>query len=126
MPLMSVVLPAPLSPTSAVTFPAVTSKETLRSTCTAPKLLLTPRRLSSGSVPEVTGPVSVVVIDTAAHWTPYLVHNAAYDPAQTLLFGWKPSAITVLTPSWKIACGVASAEGTSLPVTVSLTAPVAS
>src|SRR6185436_3401544 len=163
MPLMSVVLPAPLSPTSAVTFPGVTSKETLRSTCTAPKFLLMPRRLSSGSVPEATGPPSEVVVDTAVgpfsrhpagrsgasgsaggdgcgwdppapsgtgptspHWTPYLVHRAAYDPAQTLLFGWKPSAITVLTLSWKMASGVASADGTCLPVSVSLTEPVAS
>ena len=38
MPLIRVLLPAPLSPTSAVTWPGRTSKSTPRRTCTAPKL----------------------------------------------------------------------------------------
>src|SRR4051794_34590841 len=46
--LISVLLPAPLSPTSAVTFPGYASKSTPRSTCTAPKLLSTLRRDSNG------------------------------------------------------------------------------
>src|SRR4051794_36619659 len=49
MPLMRVLLPAPLSPTSAVTWPGRTSRSTPRSTCTAPKLFWMPRRLSIGS-----------------------------------------------------------------------------
>src|ERR1044072_2646575 len=49
MHLINVDLPAPLSPTSAVTSPARTSRSTSRRTWTAPKLLLIPRRDSSGS-----------------------------------------------------------------------------
>jgi hypothetical protein len=48
MVLIIVDLPAPLSPTSAVILPAMMSKSTPRSACTAPKLLEMPRRLSSG------------------------------------------------------------------------------
>ena len=51
MPLIRVLLPAPLSPTSAVTWPGRTSRSTSCSTCTAPKLLLTPAQLSSGAPP---------------------------------------------------------------------------
>src|SRR5215207_1731748 len=47
--LINVLLPAPLSPTRAVTSPARTSRSTSRRTWTAPKLLLMPRRDSSGS-----------------------------------------------------------------------------
>src|SRR4051794_23341470 len=50
MPLIRVLLPAPLSPTSAVTLPGLTSRSTPRSTCTAPKLFWIPRRLSNGVV----------------------------------------------------------------------------
>src|SRR3954453_8839136 len=57
--LMSVLLPAPLSPTSAVTFPGYVSRSTPRSTCTAPKLLSTCRRDSNGC------PCGVVVCATA-------------------------------------------------------------
>src|SRR5512139_3179318 len=42
MHLIRVVLPAPLSPTSAVTSPALTVKSTSCSTWTGPKLLFTP------------------------------------------------------------------------------------
>jgi hypothetical protein len=42
-------LPAPLSPTSAVTCPAGTSRSTLTSACTAPKFLSMPRNWSKGS-----------------------------------------------------------------------------
>src|SRR4051794_26083125 len=75
MPLMSVLLPAPLSPTSAVTLPAETSRSTPRSTWTAPKLLLMPRSCSSGPLVDGGGGAvdSVVVVDTevlsANSWT---------------------------------------------------------
>src|SRR5512135_364400 len=48
-PLIRVHLPAPLSPTRAVTSPARASKSTPLSTSTAPKLFWMPRRLSSGA-----------------------------------------------------------------------------
>src|SRR6266508_5873025 len=48
MVLMRVDLPAPLSPTSAVTWPAWAAKSTALSACTAPKRLLTPRSSRSG------------------------------------------------------------------------------
>src|SRR5262245_39104871 len=48
--LTSVDLPAPLSPTSAVTSPARTVKSTPCSTCTGPKCLSTPRSCRIGSV----------------------------------------------------------------------------
>ena len=44
MHLINVLLPAPLSPTRAVTFPAYTSRSTSFRTCTGPKDLLTPRK----------------------------------------------------------------------------------
>src|SRR5436309_8127141 len=50
MHLISVVFPAPLSPTSAVTSPARTTKSTSCSTWTGPKLLFTPRSCRIGSV----------------------------------------------------------------------------
>ena len=46
--LISVDLPAPLSPTSAVILPGRMSRSTPRRACTAPKLLEMPRRLSRG------------------------------------------------------------------------------
>src|SRR4051812_9067480 len=46
--LTSVDLPAPLSPTRAMTSPARTSKSTPRRACTAPNRLCTPRSSSSG------------------------------------------------------------------------------
>src|SRR3954454_3896648 len=46
--LISVDLPAPLSPTSAITSPGYARKSTLVSACTGPKLLETPRSSSSG------------------------------------------------------------------------------
>src|SRR5438874_4688583 len=48
MVLTRVDLPAPLSPTRPTTSPAATSKSTPSSACTAPNLLLTPRRARSG------------------------------------------------------------------------------
>ena len=57
MHLINVVLPAPLSPTSAVTSPGPTSRSTSRRTWTAPKLLLIPRGTAAGpaAVPRRPG-----------------------------------------------------------------------
>ena len=48
MHLISVDLPAPLSPTSAMTSPLRTSKSTSARACTEPKLFETPRSSSVG------------------------------------------------------------------------------
>src|SRR5215210_7130846 len=71
--LMRVLLPAPLSPTRAVTWPAYVSRSTPRSTCTAPKLLFTPRRDSTGC------PCGVVCACAAESATAIAVLGAA-DP----------------------------------------------
>src|SRR2546423_1349698 len=55
----STVLPAPLSPTSAVTCPAGTSRSTPSSAWTGPKLFQTPRSSSSGS--RVSSPDALVL-----------------------------------------------------------------
>src|SRR5947209_8296877 len=47
--LISVDLPAPLSPTSAITSPARTSKSTSSSACTDPKVFVIPRSSSGGA-----------------------------------------------------------------------------
>src|SRR5918911_4999857 len=54
--LISVDLPAPLSPTSAITSPARTSKSASRSACTAPKCLETSRSSSVGWAVAFTRP----------------------------------------------------------------------
>src|SRR2546423_13802584 len=46
--LINVDLPAPLSPTSAITSPSRTSKSTSESACTDPKFFETPRSSSAG------------------------------------------------------------------------------
>src|SRR6266487_4511843 len=55
MVLISVDLPAPLSPTRAVTWPADMSRSTPASACTGPKLLPSPRSRSSGALPAAAG-----------------------------------------------------------------------
>src|SRR6478735_4587432 len=62
MPLIRVLLPAPLSPTNAVTRPGRMSISTPRNTSTAPKLLLTARSESRGAVGSATGTGSAAVI----------------------------------------------------------------
>src|SRR5438034_3053694 len=52
--LISVDLPAPLSPTSAITSPSRTSKFTPSSACTAPKLFDTSRSSSVGAAVSFT------------------------------------------------------------------------
>src|SRR3954471_19869563 len=54
MHLTRVDLPAPLSPTRAITSPLDTWKSTPFSACTAPKLLWTSRSSSSGAAPSLT------------------------------------------------------------------------
>src|SRR4051812_30633440 len=62
-PLIRVLLPAPLSPTRAVTRPSRTSRSTPLRTSTAPKLFLMPRRLRIGVPRSPRGAsVSVAVI----------------------------------------------------------------
>ena len=56
MVLIRVDLPAPLSPTSAVTCPAGMSKLMSDSACTGPKLFPMPRRLSRGADGSGPGP----------------------------------------------------------------------
>src|SRR5690242_890807 len=60
-PLMSVDLPAPLSPTSAVTSPRYASKSTSCRTCTAPKLLFTARSDRIGCSSPTGGAVAVAL-----------------------------------------------------------------
>jgi hypothetical protein len=54
MHLISVLFPAPLSPTSAVTFPAYVSKSTPFKTFTGPKDLLIPRSESIGELTAIS------------------------------------------------------------------------
>src|SRR4051794_7810849 len=95
----SVDLPAPLSPTSAVTSPGVTAKSTLCRTSTAPKLLLIPRIWRIGSVATVRfsrGGGVWVSQRGRRDWhdapsrnqlTPACVQSDAYAPVQTWSFG---------------------------------------
>src|SRR5918996_1950790 len=53
IPLIKVDLPAPLSPTRAITSPRRTSKSTSESACTAPKALETPLHSRSGAVAAI-------------------------------------------------------------------------
>src|SRR3954451_2692811 len=61
MPLIRVDLPAPLSPTSALTWPGYASKSTSCRTCTAPKLLFTPRSDRIGCSSPTGGAVAVAL-----------------------------------------------------------------
>src|SRR3954449_5325761 len=94
--LISVDLPAPLSPTSAITSPSRTSKSTPRSACTDPKLLWTSRS-SSAVVAGVVAMSAVLYHGRGAtrerpgreevqlqYW--------AYCPVQTSLFFKAPSS----------------------------------
>src|SRR5262245_65772643 len=69
-PLISVLLPAPLSPTSAVTLPARIDRSTSRRTWTGPKLLFAPLSASRGWSLEAVdagacGAVIVTVVSSA-------------------------------------------------------------
>src|SRR6266487_811115 len=73
MILISVDLPAPLSPTRAVTSPAGAAKSTSLSACTAPNRLLTPRNSSMGVL--------------AATWPPFRLEGDAGRP----FLGYRPA-----------------------------------
>src|SRR3954451_5231994 len=76
IPLIRVDLPAPLSPTRAVTCPAQASRFTPLSTCTAPKLFWIPRQLSGGLV---LGVVCVLSVMLPRSWEPGAARRPAGD-----------------------------------------------
>src|SRR5207302_9549173 len=90
MVLTRVDLPAPLSPTRPTTSPAATSKSTPSSACTAPNLLLTPRRARSGVLEFISwcpfaargGPPRGSPPSEHAYWRPADLHAAAYADVQ--------------------------------------------
>src|SRR5215213_8566471 len=133
MHLTNVDLPAPLSPTSAVTSPGYAEKLTSRRTCTGPKLLSIPRTSSRG-VAAVTALLSQAAIRdrhrgrrwrsrTRDHLMPASVHLAAKSPVHSsaTLTNW--SATTSLMFSLVMATGVSSTDGTSCLLVGSLTLP---
>src|SRR6187455_1829997 len=78
MHLISVDLPAPLSPTSAMTSPARTSKSTSSSARTEPKLFETPRVSSLGvTTPAGEGEAMISV----TRWTPVWAGRGAAPAA---------------------------------------------
>ena len=98
MHLISVDLPAPLSPTSAMTSPARTSKSTSVSASTEPKLLRIPRASSIGVAEAVVVGVGSAVVGHRqivsrappagaldGHAVSYLQY-CLYSPRQTSLF----------------------------------------
>src|ERR1700694_5731071 len=98
MHLINVDLPAPLSPTRAITSPARTSKSTSLSACTEPKLLLIPRTASAGTT--AVGAAGLVAVipeertggDTSRRPRPRAVYLQyfAYVPLQTSPFFRNP------------------------------------
>src|SRR5262245_44604286 len=105
MHLISVDLPAPLSPTSAITSPFRTSKSTSVSACTEPKLLLISRTASVGStdvdasevvaVAVMTGRMGGAPDDAPPRCFAYLQYFA-YTPLQTSFRFRKPSVKRIL------------------------------
>src|SRR5438270_3327190 len=94
MHLMSVDLPAPLSPTRAITSPARTSKSTSASACTEPKDLVRPRSSRSGVDPvtdgflaEIDGGAQSQYPDRAPPSSvDFYLQYCAYVPTHTSLF----------------------------------------
>src|SRR5437868_1828509 len=92
MHLISVDLPAPLSPTSAITSPARTSKSTSLSAWTEPKLLEMPRNSSVGA--EVAVAAFMKGAERVGTGTPHerprtgrsYLQYFAYSPLQTSFF----------------------------------------
>src|SRR3954451_768306 len=137
----SVDLPAPLSPTSAVTCPAYAEKSTPFRTWTGPKLLLMCRisRMGSSATPVHPSVLSRPRTQGAAaassggghpscscYLTPAAVHLATYVPVHNELFGVSWSLIGWATLALVIAIGVASRAGTGFLVcgSVIVTPPV--
>src|SRR6266852_5519904 len=69
MHLVRTVLPAPLSPQSAVTFPYGRSRSTWYSACTGPKCLSSSRILSSGSPVALSLATAAVMSLALSRWT---------------------------------------------------------
>src|SRR3954451_11216027 len=113
MTLTSVDLPAPLSPTSPTTSPALTWKSTSSRAWTAPKRLLTPRSSSSGAVAVAVSlmPGTFLLKDPEM---PADLHAALYWPVQICEAFQKPSLITVsLMFDLITATGFKITDGTS-------------
>src|SRR2546427_3103314 len=102
-------LPAPLSPRSAVTLAAGTSRFTPVRACTGPKFLSMSRRDSRapGSTPPVPEPSGIYEI-------PAELQLAAKAPAQSCALSTNLSAITVDAMFFAVThTGVSSTDGTS-------------
>src|SRR6266516_2984661 len=82
MILIRVDLPAPLSPTRAVTSPAGAAKSTSLSACTAPNRLFTPRSSSRGVL--------------ATSWPPSGFRRYGPDPDK------RPARTSVRRPGWRL------------------------
>ena len=112
----------------------VDGKSTSCSTCTAPKLLLTPRSSSSGcaivALPSAESVVRGTEDDAGPggparasrplrgrpdrdQEMPASVHRSANSPVHTSAAFWPPSSMTSLTLSLVIDCGSSRIEGTS-------------
>src|SRR6266516_2881490 len=85
MILIRVDLPAPLSPTRAVTSPAGAAKSTSLSACTAPNRLFTPRSSSRGVL--------------ATSWPPSGFRRYGPDPDK------RPARTSVRRPGWRLGHG---------------------
>src|SRR4051794_20163571 len=146
MHLTRVDLPAPLSPTRAITSPLATWKSTPFSACTAPKLLWTSRSSSSAAAPSLTSTLPLLSSARGRHvvaspppplgrpagaphaaapptchcrryWIPYFLQSAAYLPVQICFFVRNPSAITVsLMLAVVTATGFRSTDGVCVPL----------
>src|SRR4029450_12462384 len=106
MHLMRVDLPAPLSPTRAMTSPGETWKSTSNRACTAPKLFETPFSSRIGGlsvtlstllrVPVDDGPPPSGGAPLAYAYSPASVQSDAYLPTQTSSFLRNPSSRSAL------------------------------
>ena len=108
MHLMSVDLPAPLSPTSAMTSPAATRKSTSVQRLHGPEALRDPAQLEDGRGASCRAPLR-----RPSCQIPALVQASAYLPVQTSSVLRKPSLMTVSSMlSFVTATGVSSTDGT--------------
>src|SRR5664279_2598074 len=140
MVLTRVDLPAPLSPTRAVTWPGITVKSTSCRTWTTPKLLLTPRSARRGvaliTSQFVTGGSDradgVVLRNLAGgprhgdQEIPAVSHMSAYLPVHRSSALTPPSSTTEPTLSLSMAMGSSRIDGTSRPPVESSVVPLVS
>src|SRR5450755_735087 len=127
MHLVSTVLPAPLSPTRAMTWPRVARRFAPVSALTAPKCLNTP--LASSRFSSLTCSTLALFAlggspagrrgappNGSAYLMPYFVQSAAYDPVQIWAGVRNPSLITVCSMFDAVTgTGVSSTAGVVLP-----------